>query len=317
MKNKIYCTVDIGGTKILMLLINEKGKILYRRKIATPKPAHPSSVVESVKVMLKEADIDNVFPGNHQLHSIGICIAGFIEADRGIVHQSPNLYWHEPVNLGELITEKLNCPVLVENDANAAVLGEVFFGAAKGHRDVIYVTISTGIGGGLFLNGQLYRGSRGFAGEIGHIKPFGRGRQCNCGGNDCLEIWASGTGIAQSANAVWDKKEWGLDDLDAQWVFDEAEKGNELAQAIIDDAALKTGRALANLVNMLNPSCIVVGGGIAAGRPAYFKEVIEIMKKEAIRPAVQISTVEVVEASLEPDAGVWGMYALLTGQVVS
>jgi glucokinase len=233
------------------------------------------------------------------------------------VHQSPNLNWHIPVALGDLLTEALSTPVLIENDANAAVLGEVYCGAAKGYRDVIYVTISTGIGGGLFLNGQLYRGSSGFAGEIGHTKPFGKGRPCKCGGSDCLETWASGSAITRSAKSLWDKEDLESAEITTAAVFNEADSGNSMAQNIIEHALENTGRGLSNLVNLLNPACLVIGGGVAGARPGYLRKVAAIIRNEAIRPSVEITPLKIVAAKLEPEAGVWGMFALLTNQVVN
>ncbi len=316
MKSKLYCTVDIGGTKILLLLINEDGSVLFREKIATPKPEEPSAVVDVVRVLLNKALLTIDSRHDNSLSGVGVCIAGFVDHVRGLVHQSPNLNWHRPVALGDLLIEALSTPVLIENDANAAVLGEVFYGAALGYRDVIYVTISTGIGGGLFLNGQLYRGSNGFAGEIGHIKPFGKGRPCKCGGFDCLETWASGSAITHSAKSLWGKEDLNSAEITTAAVFNEADSGNNLAQNIIEHALENTGRGLSNLVNLFNPACIVVGGGVTGARPEYLLKIASIIKNEAIRPSVEITPLKILAAKLEPEAGVWGMFALLTNQVV-
>ncbi len=316
MNNNIYSVVDIGGTKILMLLIDSEGKVLFRGKRATPKPTPPEALVDTIKSLLSDAGKESENISDLKPAGLGICIAGFIEAEKGVVHQSPNLDWVEPVYFKEIIESAFSCPVIIENDANAAVLGEVYYGAAKGHNNVIYVTISTGIGGGLFLNGRLYRGSAGFAGEVGHIKAYGTGRICKCGGDDCLEIWASGSSIARSAKSLWNDNEVEGGPITTEWVFKQADQGNELAAAIINDAAVKTGRGLANLVTLLNPSCLVLGGGVIANRPDYLEIVTKQMIREAIRPSVEISIVEIVTAMLEPEAGIWGMYALLSGQAV-
>jgi len=314
MKNNIYCLVDIGGTKILMLLIDSEGRVLFRKKKATPKPTPPEALVDTIRSLLSDARKENRNISDLKPAGLGTCIAGFIEAEKGVVHQSPNLNWVEPVYFKEILESEFACPVVIENDANAAVLGEVYYGAAKGHNNVIYVTISTGIGGGLFLNGRLYRGSAGFAGEIGHIKAFGSGRRCKCGGDDCLEIWASGSSIASSAKLLWDDNEEEDGPITTEWVFKQADQGNELAAAIINDAVVKTGRGLSNLITLLNPSCIVIGGGVIANRPDYLALVKKQMRKEAIRPSVEISSVDVVIAILEPESGIWGMYALLMGR---
>ena len=315
MNNKIYCTVDIGGSKILLLLIDSEGRVRFKKKTATPRPEDPDAIVSTIGSLLKEAASEGDGESNSKLAGIGVCIAGFVDHRAGLVHQSPNLHWKTPVPMVKLLEESLDCPVLIENDANAAVLGEVFYGAARGHRNVIYVTISTGIGGGLFLDGRLYRGSSGFAGEIGHIKPFGKGRTCKCGGSDCLEIWASGSAIAQSAARMWDENDLREAKINTSWVFEQSDAGNPLAKAIIDHAVENIGLGLSNLVNLFNPSCLVIGGGVAGNRTGFLEEAAARIKAEAIRPAVEITPFEVFAAQLEPEAGVWGMYALLNGQM--
>lgn len=317
MKKNLYCAVDIGGTKILLLLIDGKGRVVFKEKSATPEHANPDNVIKEVSGLLKKAlNVTGIINESSLLTAAGITMAGFIDHQSGIVHQSPNLDWPESFPFKKAMTEELKCPVLLENDANAAVIGEAYYGAAHGHQDVIYITLSTGIGGGLFLNGQLYRGSSGFAGEIGHIKPFGEGRNCNCGGCNCLETWASGKAIAYSASLMWDSNDVESGTITTSWVFEQAEAGNNLALNIIEHAADTIGLGLANLVNLLNPSCLVIGGGVASNRPEFFKMVSNKIKLEAIRPSVMITPLEIVPAQLEPEAGIWGMYALMTNQVV-
>lgn len=316
MTEKIYCSVDIGGSKILLLLINSTGRVLFKKKTSTPKPEEPSAIVATIESLLKDAAVTSNNEAFRKPSGLGVAIAGFVDHRSGLVHQSPNLHWVSPVPIGELLEEALKCPVMIENDANAAVIGEVFYGAARGHRDVIYITISTGIGGGLFLDGRLYRGASGFAGEIGHIKPFGKGRPCKCGGNDCLETWASGDAISRSAELLWDKNDFPGNKIDTAWVFKQSESGNPIAKTIIDHATNNIGRGLANLVNLFNPSCLVIGGGVAGNRPDFLKEVKDLIKAEAIRPSVEITPFKIYAAKLEPEAGIWGMYALLTDRMV-
>lgn len=315
---KLYALVDLGGTKTLLVVADEKRKTLFRENIATVKPSRPAAVFEQIAMLLERASLKLGLKEGSYFEALGICVAGFVEAKNGTVHQAPNLGWQEPVALKKMLEERLKLRVMVENDTNAAVVGEVYFGAAQGHLDAIYLTISTGIGGGLFLGGKLYRGSTGFAGEIGHIKPFGKGRECKCGGKDCLEAWASGIAIARAAENLIDVEKYGPGKikLDTKTVFSEAKEGNSLAAAITAVAAQKTGLAISNLVNLLNPSCLVIGGGVASHQPSYLEEIKAFVYKNAIRPSVEISTLAIVPAALEPEAGIWGMHALLTGQAV-
>ncbi len=316
MKPDLYWTVDIGGTKMLMLLIDNQGEVLVKNKYDTPKPSEPAAIVDTISRALLEASKEKNITGADKPSGLGICIAGFVDHHKGLVYQSPNLEWHKPVPLGGILNDQFDCPVLIENDTNAAVVGEVYYGAARGHDNVIYITLSTGIGGGLFLNNRLYRGNEGFAGEIGHTKPFGKGRACKCGGNDCLETWASGSALAGSAATLWDENAVENGHISTSWVFDQADGGNILARSIIDHAANNIGLGLSNLVNILNPSCMVIGGGVAANRTDFFHKIVININKYAIRPAVEKTPLKIVPAALEPEAGIWGIYNLLAGRAV-
>lgn len=312
----LYWTIDIGGTKILMLLIDEKGEVLFKIKYDTPRPSEPETIVNFIFQKINEASREQNSIGAEKPSGLGICIAGFVDHDAGLVYQSPNLDWHEPVPLKNYLADRLNCPVLIENDTNSAVVGEVYHGAARGHKNVIYITLSTGIGGGFFLDGRLFRGTNGFAGEIGHTKPFGRGRACKCGGNDCLETWASGSAIACSAETLWDQGMLEKEQISTSWVFEQADSGNVLARSIIDHAAFNIGLGLSNLVTLINPSCLVIGGGVAANRPEFLEKIVFNIRQHAIRPSVDITPLEIVAAELEPESGIWGIYSLITGKAV-
>jgi glucokinase len=311
MKNKLYLTIDIGGTKILLALFDDREKIVYREKFSTPDDPVPENIADRVLKLLEDAENQIKYKVLENIEAAGICFAGFVEHRMGLVHQAPNLGWDKPVALKALFEDKLLVPVIVENDANAAVVGEVFYGAARGYRDVIYTTISTGIGGGLFLDGRLYRGSSGFAGEIGHTKLFGAGRKCNCGGDDCLEAWASGNGIARNANQIWEPVDLKVEQINTALVFKEAEAGNITAQRIVKQAIEKISLGLSNLFTLLNPECLVVGGGMAAANPHLLTIIEEGIILNAIRPAVDITTAKIVAAELGAESGIWGIYALI------
>ena len=313
MTDGIYTIVDIGGSKVLYILIDKTGQILFREKTSTPYNPDPLLLVSVIKDLTIEALKTRAGMKLSNIKKIGICSTGFLDHHSGVVYKAENLNWHQPVELCRLVSDSLSTTTIIENDGNAAVLGEVYFGAAKGEKDVIYVTISTGIGGGLFLNGHLYRGNKGFSGEIGHMKPFGKGRQCACGGYDCLESWASGKAIAQSASLKWKLLELEKETITTADVFKKAEEGNACAKDIIDDAALKIGLGLSNIAALLNPSCIVVGGGLASAQPEFLNHVISVTMEQAPTPATKITSLRIIPSILEPEAGIWGMFALLTG----
>jgi len=314
MADQLFWTADIGGSKILLMLIDGKQSVLFRKRIETPVRPAPGALAELLKKEISTAENEIILPAGGKVAKMGISMAGFVDFRSGLVHQSPNLEWHSPVPLADLIAEATGLEILLENDANAAVIGEVCYGAGRGFKDVIYVTVSTGIGGGLFLNGKLYRGSSGFAGEIGHVKPFGKNRGCKCGGENCLETWASGSAIACHGADLLEQGENGAEIKTAEDVFALADSGNTVAQSIIHFAADNIGIGLSNLVNILNPACLVLGGGIAFNREDFMARVSRKVYENAIRPAVKITRLKILKAELEPEAGIWGMYALLSGQ---
>lgn len=309
MPDKIYCAIDIGGTKILLYLIDRAEKVLHKERFPTPAQCTPEQMIELIN-RSTAASLARVGLSSTDLAGLGVCIAALLDYEKGVVHQAPNLGWHTAVPFREMLQQNWGCPVYLDNDANAAVLGEVAYGAARGHRNAIYITISTGIGGGLYLDGKVFRGSTGFAGEVGHIKPFGKGRRCGCGGMDCLEAWASGESIARIAKELWDEKEQG-GAITTAWVFDQAQGGNSLAQNIIEQALQNISTGLANLVTLLNPSCLVIGGGVAVSREDFLEQIRARVREIAVAPAVQISTVEIKAAQLGPEAGIWGIYYLM------
>lgn len=315
--NNYYIAIDIGGTKILLALFDDQGQILYREKVPTPVKPLPQDVVSLISSVFKRAKEKTGVMQKNASFSPGVCFAGFVEQEKGIIRQAPNLYWNAPVALGLLLQEELNTPVLIENDANAAVVGEVFYGSARGHRNVIYITLSTGIGGGFFLDGRLYRGSVGFAGEVGHTKPFGAFRKCNCSGISCLEAWASGSGIIKSAEEIWDPLDINQSVITTMSVFDEAENGNQTAKLIVGQAMDYIGTGLSNLVTLLNPSCLVLGGGLVAKRPYLIKFIESDIREKAIRSSVCPTELKIVPAALDGDSGIWGIYALLKRESVS
>ncbi len=310
MDDKIYVIADVGGTKILLLLVGPDRNVILRRKLSTPAEATPELVVKAIDEALSRA-LQEMGVNRQSLAGLGVCIAALLDFEEGVIYEAPNLDWHDPVPFRRLLQDCCSCPAFLENDTNAAILGEVTYGAAQGHRHAAYITISTGIGAGLYLDGRIYRGSGGFAGEIGHIKRFGNGRRCGCGGDDCLEAWASGEGITRSAMSLWDESDPSIGTLNTAAVFDLAAAGNTLARSIIENAIDNIGTGMANLVTLLNPSCLVIGGGVARNRPELIGLIQDKINRIAIAPAVKISRVEVVAARLEPEAGAWGMYAMM------
>ncbi|MBS3900573.1 MAG: ROK family protein [Dethiobacter sp.] len=318
MQEKLYAAVDLGGTKIYAVLAENCGRILSSVRYDTQLDQGPEGILEQMAISVREV-LAQAGAGSDRLSAVGVCLAGFFDWQRRVLIHSPNIPGLDQIRMEERLSEKLRVPVLAENDANAAAIGEARCGAAAGSQDVLYITVSTGIGAGLVLGGQIYRGTRGFAGEAGHMVVKPDGFLCGCGRRGCLETVASGTAIARAANEVLQSgKATLLRELSRQQggtvntatVFRAARDGDKPAQEIISAAIYYLGIALVNLVNMLNPEIVVIGGGVSAAGEDLFVPLEKAIQNFAIPPAA--ASVTLKQAILGVEAGVTGMLCLLT-----
>lgn len=308
--------VDLGGTKILVALADAGGKIIISRKFPTRAADGLHNVMRYLTGSIEEVlSAGGVSP--YELDGAGICVAGFFDTRFKTIVSSPNLPGWEGYPLEQELKERLRVPVLVENDASAAAYGEYLFGAGRGKRNMVNITLGTGIGGGIITEGRIYRGSGGFAGEIGHLIVLPQGPLCGCGRRGCLETLSSGTAIAREGRllletgggAVLREIAGGSEELTASHVFQAAREGDEEAAAIINKAAYFLGLALAYVVNILNPEVITLSGGLSQTGEIFFEPVRRCLKETAIPPSGEM--VSVVPAVLGEDAGVRGILSLL------
>jgi glucokinase len=258
--------VDIGGTKIAAGVVDEQGKIIEKLRRPTP-----SGSPERTERVIAEVVADLL--GRHQVHAVGLGAAGFIDETRANVRFAPNLAWRDEP-LRTRIEELIGLPVVVENDANASAWAEARFGAARGHAHVIFLSIGTGIGGGIVLGGRLYRGRWGMAGEPGHYRVVPDGRLCGCGNRGCWEQYASGSALVAEARDFARRAPGGAVRL-LQLGGERAEgiSGSHITQAARegDPGALRCfttvgnwlGQGLADLAAILDPGCFVIGGGVS------------------------------------------------------
>ena len=263
--------VDLGGTKILAAVVSPQGEVIAREYRLTMAEEGPEAVIRriiaSIERVIKLANVRL-----SQLTSVGIAAAGALDSKEGIVSASPNLpNWHD-VPLRDTIGERLGVNAFLINDASAAALGEHHFGAGKGVDDLIYITVGTGIGGGIIIGGRLYSGVCGTAGELGHMSIDVNGIRCNCGNIGCLETLASGVAVAREAisrigqgakTSMTKLVEGRVESITAQTVSLAAQGGDHLALDIITRAGTYLGIGMVNLVNLFNPEMIIVGGGMA------------------------------------------------------
>jgi glucokinase len=314
-KPQYILSLDVGGTKLAGALFDSSCRLLRYSRTSTRagEGAEPvfERLVQLARSLLKRQGLEE-----HALRCVGVGCAGPLDSETGIVHSPPNLHAWEGFPLKTRLAERLGAPVVVENDANAAALGEHKFGAGQGRRHVFYVTVSTGIGAGLILDGRVYRGADYVAGEFGHTILARGGPKCNCGGRGCLEALASGTAIAKRARReaarapdsilgrmLAEKK----DTLSAKDVAVAARKGDALAGKIFHDAAVCLGLGLTSAIHMLNPEIVIIGGGLTRAGRLLFDPVRRTIAERAQGHFVE--NMRIVPAKLGGRAGLYGSLA--------
>lgn len=304
--------VDIGGTNIAAAIVNEEGKILYKRSNPTNADRRPNGILDVIISTIKELMENTEL--SREVKGIGIGVPGVCNIEKGIVEFAPNLFWND-VKIVEIMEKKFSLPTYIDNDANAAALGEAWCGAGKGKKNIVCITLGTGVGSGLILNGEIYHGAKNGAGELGHITVVEDGPKCNCGNNGCLEALAAAPAILKAGKeAIVNGKETLLTEIDLESlttkdIFDGAKKGDRVCLDIVNQVANHLGLALANVVNILNPEQIIIGGGVAAAGDILFNPLKDIIRKRALKGL--FDGLEIVKAQLGNDAGIVGAAALV------
>ena len=302
--------IDLGGTKIAAALISPDLKILWEDKVPTDACSGVEGVLSQLLELIKTAS------AYANPTAIGLGIPGPLDRKTGTVINAPNLGWHH-VPIGRLLEEAAGIPVLLENDANAAALGEQVFGAGRGVSDLIFVTVSTGIGGGIIVNNRLVEGRNGGAGEIGHIKVVEDGPVCGCGQRGCLEALASGTAMARTMverlsqgeeSLVRELAAGDLCRVNMVIIGQAAQAGDPLANEVISDAMRYLGTTLANLVSIFNPELIIIGGGVTNIGPLLFQPISREIQRKAFPTFAD--NLSIVPAALGSRAGVLGAAAV-------
>ncbi len=258
--SELLIGLDLGATNILYGVANLDGDILYKNTVPTNHHKGLNNVLDKISAII--IDLISKYEAVEPIKNIVLATPGPLSYPDKIVLNSPNLNWHE-VALEKEMQTRLNRPIIVEKDTNLAALAVYLFEEYE-KENLIYITVSTGVGAGLFINGNLYRGSTGGAGEFGHMVVQAQGRVCGCGRYGCLEAIASGTAIAQEAyrSGLFPLQ---AENLGSKEVGDLARQGNLLAKSILDNAVEHLAIGIANLVNIFNPQIIVLGGGVILG----------------------------------------------------
>ncbi|MGL5068744.1 MAG: ROK family protein [Sarcina sp.] len=304
---KLYVGVDLGGTKIYTALANANGEILREIIVATEAQKGAEQIINKIKDSIRYVSEEVTIK---EVAAIGIGSPGPLEVKKGIIAQPPNL----PIrnyNIVEDMENEFGVKVYLDNDANAATLAEYTFGQGVGTENMVFITSSTGVGGGAVLNGKLYRGSTSNALELGHTTVKYDGRVCGCGNRGCVESLASGTAIRLIAKDSINGNTTTLskyEEVTAKEVFDEARNGDLLAKSIIRECIGYLGVAVANAANTLDPDMIVLGGGVINGGDIIFEIIEEEMKERCLSTIKE--NCKVRPAKLGGKAGVLGAIAL-------
>ena len=313
---KLIVGMDLGGTQIRAALADGEGQILRRTSCLTRAGEGVEPVIGRIKGAIHEV-IGTKAQG--QPEGIGIVAPGPLDPRKGIILEAPNLGGWVNVPLKALIEEEFDLPVVVGNDANLAALAEHRFGAGQGVADLIYITVSTGIGGGIIIDNRLLLGAQGLAGEVGHQTIEAKGPPCNCGNIGCLEALAAGPAIARRAKelvrtgietTIADFAEGNLDRITAKEVNLAAQAGDPVAIDIFRQAGFYIGIGIVNLLHLFNPSLILIGGGVAKAGHLLLEPIRATVRERAMSDYYW-EGVPIVPAALGDDVGLLGAVALV------
>jgi glucokinase len=305
---RLVFAVDLGGTHLRVALVDDAGRILKQLKQETPKGDSALCIVNALVNAAQQWDCANL-----PVVAASIMVPGAVDRENAVVLQAPNLPSLVNFELKAELERRLGWSVCLENDANAAAVGEMWLGAARGCRDVISVTLGTGVGGGVILDGKLWRGSHGSAGEIGHttVDPFS-GLKCKCGNTGCLELFASATAIVRMtrenlalfSEPGFPESRLKSEELTAAKVYEAGRDGDELALAVFRRFGMYLGIGLANLINLIDPQIIVISGGAVNGWDLFAPEMYRQVDERAFRTTAQ--QVKIARAECGDNAGLLG-----------
>jgi glucokinase len=294
--------IDIGGTKTAIGIVDEKGDIVSHSIIPTDLTIVPEQMIENIISEFSHLLSRHSLTAD-QILGIGICAPGPLDSKKGLITCPPNLPNWRDFPIVEQMKKRFTGLILLENDANAATLSEKWVGAAQDSDHFAYITISTGIGAGLFLNGDLFTGDKGNAGELGHIPVDPTKGTCVCGQKGCLEWIASGTAIARRGSEVM-----GIE-LTTKEVFDLNDEKHPKIVSLIDDVYTSIGMGCVTLINLFDPEKIVIGGGVSQVGDPLFSAVQDYVSQYALNPSGR--KVQVVPALLKKQIGIIGAAALI------
>lgn len=312
MSEQIYIGVDLGGTAIKVGICSADGELLHTYEGPTEVAKGVDTVLNNIERYVRQIVEESPYSWD-QLAGVGAGLAGFTNVQEGIIVLAPNIGFRD-VPIRAILEERLGKPIKIDNDANVAALGEVWGGAGKGVDNCVCYTLGTGVGAGIIINGKIYQGFSGLAGEIGHmaVVPDLEAIQCGCGKMGCLETVSSATGIIRMAIDAVERGDRTtlsqVENIMAKDVFDAAKAGDEVAERIVNRAAFYLGKSMALVSAVLNPQRYIVGGGVSKAGDILFDEIRSVFAKYTPEPLQQ--GVEILPAILGNDAGMIGAAGL-------
>jgi glucokinase len=307
----VVFAADVGGTHLRAATVDDTGRIHFRLKQNTPRAESADEIVRSLVLAVRECERQTTAPqgATPGIKAISVVVPGTVNVEEGIVVKAPNVPSLNDFPLAAALTTELELPAILENDANAAAVGEMWRGAGRGHSTIVCVTLGTGVGGGIILDGKLWRGVDGAAAEIGHmcVDPFG-GVACGCGSRGCLEVYASATAIVRMTREARPRYPDSLlpisENLTAETIYAAGLQGDELALEVFRRMGVYLGIGLANLINIINPEMIVIGGGVVNGWKLFEKHMHQQVAERAF--PLLAARVKIERAECGDDAGLLG-----------
>jgi glucokinase len=313
-KKKYAIGVDLGGTSIKIGMVDEKGKIVEKVSVDSLANDGPNAVVSQIKKGIKQL----LKKDDYKLLGIGIGSPGTIRIKKGTVEDPPNFPGWGKIHLGNLIKKEFKVEVFVENDANAAAIGELIYGAGRKYENFIMITLGTGVGGGIIINKKIYRGEVGGAGELGHVTIDAEGVPCKCGSFGCVEAYIGSNYLIERVKTELQRVKKSillelcgnnLDKLNPQIIHEAAGLGDQFARSVIIDTGKRLGYGLSSAVNIMDIATIIIGGGVAGFGELLFTSVEETLKLRVMKPFQ--NRIAVIPAKLKNEAGIKGASALV------
>lgn len=302
---KYYAGIDLGGTFIKGCILTKDGSVIIKDKIKTTLATIAEDIANFVRSLENRAGV--------KVESIGVGTPGIVDSKRGVVVLAKNVGFKNE-KLREKIQKHINLPIYITNDANAAALGEYFVGAGKKYKNLILVTLGTGVGGGIILDGKLFEGHKSAGAEIGHITLRVRGEKCTCGRRGCFEAYSSATALIRDTkkamlkdkeSALWKLCDGNIDNVNGKTAFDGFELGDKTAVKVVRRYIKYLAEGITDLANIFRPEVILLGGGISGSKDILLKPLNRILRKE-IFAGSRYAPVKLDIASLGNDAGMIG-----------